>query len=35
MSDTQEENDGKVNIGGRTISNLLSADDIDVLAEKI
>ena len=34
MSDAQEEHDGKVSIGGRNITNLRFADDIDVLAEE-
>ena len=34
MSDALEEHDGKVSIGGRTITNLRFADDIDVLAEE-
>ena len=34
MSDALEEHDGKVSIGGRYISNLRFADDIDVLAEE-
>ena len=34
MSDALEEHDGKVSIGGRNITNLRFADDIDVLAEK-
>ena len=33
MSDTLEEHDGKVSIGGRNITNLRFADDIDALAE--
>ncbi|MEW8545680.1 MAG: reverse transcriptase domain-containing protein, partial [Candidatus Thiodiazotropha sp.] len=33
MSDALEEHDGKVRIGGRTITNLRFADDIDALAE--
>ena len=33
MSGTLEEHDGKVSIGGRTITNLRFADDIDALAE--
>ena len=33
-SDTLEEHDGKVSIGGRTITNLRFADDIDALAEE-
>ena len=34
MSDALEEHDGKVSIGGRNITNLLFADDIDALAEE-
>ena len=34
MSDSLEEHNGKVSIGGRTIANLLFADDIDALAEE-
>ena len=34
MSDTLEEHDGKVSIGGRNITNLRFADDIDALAEE-
>ena len=34
MSDAQEVHDGKVSIGGRTITNLRFADDIDALAEE-
>ena len=34
MSDAPEEYDEKVNKGGRNITNLLFADDIDTLAEK-
>ena len=34
MSDDLEEHDGKVSIGGRNITNLQFADDIDALAEK-
>ena len=34
MSDALEEHDGKVSIGGRNITNLGFADDIDVLAEE-
>ena len=33
MTDAPEEHDGKVSIGGRTITNLRFADDIDSLAE--
>ena len=33
MSDALEEHDGKVSIGGRNITNLRFADDIDALAE--
>ena len=32
MSDALEEHDGKVSIGGRNITNLRVADDIDTLA---
>ena len=34
MSDALEEHDGKVSIGGRNITNLPFADDIDALAEE-
>ena len=34
MPDAQEEHVGKVNIGGRNITNLRFADDIDALAEE-
>ena len=34
MSDALEEDDGKVSIGGRNITNLRFADDIDALAEE-
>ena len=34
MSDALEDHDGKVSIGGRNITNLRFADDIDALAEK-
>ena len=34
MSDALEEQDGKVSIGGRNITNLRLADDIDALAEE-
>ena len=34
MSDGLEEHDGKVNIGGRNITNLRFADDTDALAEE-
>ena len=34
MSDALEEHDGKVRIGGRIITNLRFADDIDALAEE-
>ena len=34
MSDALEEHDGKVNIGGRNITNLRFADDIDALSEE-
>ena len=33
MSDALEEHAGKVSIGGRTITNLRFANDIDALAE--
>ena len=33
MSDALEEHDGKVSIGGRNITSLWFADDIDALAE--
>ena len=33
MSDALEEHDGKVSIGGRNITNLRFADDIDALVE--
>ena len=33
MSDALEEHDGKVSIGGRSITNLRFADDTDALAE--
>ena len=33
MSDALEEHDGKVSIGGRTITNLRFVDDIDALVE--
>ena len=33
MSDALEEHDGKVRMGGRNITNLRFADDIDALAE--
>ena len=35
MSDALEEHDGKVSIGGRNITNLRFADDIDALAEEV
>ena len=35
MSDALEEHDGKVSIGGRNITNLRFADDIDALAEEL
>ena len=35
MSDALEEHDVKVSIGGRTITNLRFADDIDALAEEV
>ena len=34
MSDALEEHDGKVSIGGRNITDLRFADDIDALAEE-
>ena len=34
MSDATEEHDGKVSKGGRNITNLRFADDIDALAEE-
>ena len=34
MSDALEEHYGKVSLGGRNITNLRFADDIDALAEK-
>ena len=34
MSDALEDHDGKVSIGGRNITNLRFADDIDALAEE-
>ena len=34
ISDALEEHDGKVSIGGRSITNLRFADDIDALAEE-
>ena len=34
MSDALEEHDGKVSIGSRNITNLRSANEIDVLAEE-
>ena len=34
MPDALEERDGKVSIGGRNITNLRFADDIDALAEE-
>ena len=34
MSDALEEHDGKVSIGGRNITNLRFADDIDALVEE-
>ena len=34
MSDVLEEHDGKVSKGGRNITNLRFADDIDALAEE-
>ena len=34
MSDALEDYDGKVIIGGRTITNLRFTDDIDALAEE-
>ena len=35
MSDALEEHDGTVSIGGRNITNLRFADDIDALAEEV
>ena len=34
MSDASEKHDGKISIGGRNITNLRFADDIDALAEE-
>ena len=34
MADASEDHEGTVSIGGRTITNLRSADDIDGLAEE-
>ena len=34
ISDALDEHDGKISIGGRNITNLLFADDIDALAEE-
>ena len=34
MSDALEEHDGKASIGGKNITNLRFADDIDVVAEE-
>ena len=34
MSDALDEHDGKVSIGGKTITSLRFADDIDALAEE-
>ena len=34
MSDVLEEHDGKISIGGRNITYLRFADDIDALAEE-
>ena len=34
MFETMEEHDGKVNIGGKNITNLRFADEIDSLPEK-
>ena len=34
MSDSLEEHDGKLSTGGRNITNLRFADDIDALAEE-
>ena len=34
MPDAMEEHDGKVSVGGRNITNLRFADDIDALAEE-
>ena len=33
MSDALEEHDGEISMGGRNITNLRFADDIDALAE--
>ena len=35
MSDALEEHDGKISVGGRTITNLRFTDDIDALAEEV
>ena len=35
MSDDVEENDGKVSIGGRTITHLRFADDTDTLVYEL
>ena len=34
MTDALKEHDGKVSLGGRNITNLRFADDIDALAEE-
>ena len=34
MSDALKDHDGKVSLGGRNITNLRFADDIDALAEQ-
>ena len=34
LSDAREEHDEKISIGGRTITNLRFADDIDAFAEE-
>ena len=34
MSDNLETHDGKIGVGGRIITNLQFADDIDTLAEE-
>ena len=34
MSDALEEHDGRISIGGRNITSLQFADDIDALAEE-
>ena len=35
LSDDRGEHDGKVSMGGRTITNMQFADDIDALAEEV